>query len=282
MSEEWLLSQVILRLGGPKHVLSMFPKDAIASVDTGMKITSIPPQCLAHVLSYIALGDVRNVWSTCKAFAHAIVHYRHFWKRLIESAMEEVMNFSDAKNDKQLSAFLRSVNVFESFAGVQLMLRDHLEWMFKQKHWRYDEWVVCAEIDAHVFVFQRKTAEGKWFTIKQNPESIECFWSWFKRGVGLPNCVFKSTRYDAVFYGNLQLETHDRFLRKLLNLAPDGKWVFGNGMVLEGKGVVYQNQPVFRVDFEEWNAVLKKRRVEEESPPPPPRSGGGGGGGEEE
>lgn len=276
MSEEWLLSQVILRLGGPKHVLSMFPNDTIASVDTGMKITSIPPQCLAHVLSFIRLSDVRNVWSTCKAFACAIVHHRQFWTRLVKSALEDIISIFNAKHDKQLSVFIRSINVFESFAGVQLRLCDHLKWIFKKKQWHYEEWVFCGKIDAHVFVFQRKTADGKWFTIKQKPDSTECILSWFKHGV--PNCVFKSTQYDAVFYGNLQSETHDRFLRKLFNLAPDGKWVFGNGMVLEGNGVVYQNKPVFRVELEEWNEVLKKRRVEA---PPPPRSGGGGGEGEE-
>lgn len=274
MSEEWLFDQIILNAKSRQALIDMLPRDMVSGILNGPFLNDLPIDLLAKALSYISLSDIRNVRSTCIAFAQAM-RKQHFWHPLIQHALKYCIEQREITNQVEIRNIL-AFNTFES--PVVETLREQVEWIFKPMRWTY------FFIKTGQFVGRRTHSntnlenkfrygfnklnsvtwyesarfyddDGRYISIGKGDNPIiriEMQKGIYDKAVGSKKIV----ELDAVFDGNLIYRNGTWFPHG------NGKWTFADGSVLEGNDVASMGEPRFILQKEEWESVFKRRRME--------------------
>lgn len=87
MDEEWIYKQVIEN--HKKRFIETF-KAEIEYFANGARITDLPVDVLAKLLSFVDSKDVYNCMRVCKLFYEA-TKKDHFWNRLIRKRLEDAL-----------------------------------------------------------------------------------------------------------------------------------------------------------------------------------------------
>ena len=262
MSDEWVLHQVVQKLGGAKALLNLLPSSLVETALTGHHIIRFPLDLVAHVLSYIRIADVRNVLLTCKLFAKAIER-KHFWHRMISQALDRHIEQLNIR-DEQLLKFLKSIDMFECIEQQPALHRkDLLIWLFRHTYGHVNDWIEVHKTNRFDLVFQRRNSKHDWsHVVMQCKDGFkQILVRWYENNFG--RCMFYSEKHKATFTGELAKNPNGGGLMYTFNIGPSGKWIFQDGTVLEGEGVAYNNEPRFSLQAGEWEHLLKRRKIGE-------------------
>jgi hypothetical protein len=99
--DEWVFNQVLLNR---KRLREALP-ELFDSIEFGKRITDLPLDVLALVLSYISLSDVRNCWMVNKQFAEAITKKPHFLETFDNTTFRKGSNY--LANFKRCETFVQ-------------------------------------------------------------------------------------------------------------------------------------------------------------------------------
>lgn len=263
--DEWVFNQVVLNR---KRLREALP-DLFDSIEFGKRITDLPLDVLALVLSYISLSDVRNCWMVNKQFMEAITNKPHFWKRFINQHLEKAQKYWRILKDVK--------HLFNNFnSPIPETLKEQMTFLFMKD---IRAWMdVYNSAKGSVLSIDRRSNGGRVFTTEIRLED------YFYFGIG----TYESTypRFDfnegELFYIRLTTNIKYIYIKDILKKAfgiehsskeltwegdvlkkenriiahGSGKWISKDGTVfLEGENVAENGEPVFKLKYEDYKKV---------------------------
>lgn len=262
LMDEWVFNQVIVNR---KRLREALP-DLFDSIEFGKRITDLPLDVLALILSYISLSDVRNCWMVNKQFAEAITKKPHFWKRFIQERLEK-----ETKDWPQLSKCLHLFNNFNS--PVPETLEEQMTFLFRKKDWVY---IYFADLDTIISIDRRSSMKRVFSTeirftdiFYYGSGSYESEFPLFDWCHGEFVCCRK--KYTRIYRGGEierviglphslgELKWEGKVIEEKdgkIIAHGSGKWISKDGTIfLEGENVAEYGEPVFKLKYEDYKKV---------------------------
>jgi len=260
MNKEWIYRQVIEN--NEKRFIETFQTE-IEYFATGARITHLPVDVLALLLSFIELKDVRNCMRVSKLFYEA-TKKDQFWNRFIKQRLENAL--VEPKFIPIIGNFYFPEYLTENF-------KTRYEWLFRKLYLK------CSLTYKKTFQIERFTdwGIGRVIRLKIDVESLKIHWLElhdidyivFKdlRGIDAKNrhvidlllkneYVYSSgeikkilgriSKYNAKWIGScIRID-------KIYHPHGRGKWTFDDGTILEGDNVAKNGEPVFTISYDDW------------------------------
>lgn len=252
--ENWIIDQIIQGFGGFDKFLEFLPSERVEHVLNGKYINDLPVDLLATVLSYVNSRDVYKIIRVCKLWKDVVFKKHHFWSRLIKS--------------KLLNEF-KSFNTF-SFSDIE-QLKGQVEWVFKPILLRGDDNRKKYLKNLHeIYLFVDDLGRLH----RKNRQDGYCLCKTLKDGKELNiSILYRSSEFN-IEEGSYKMRMDDNYLNvskwgsdgtgKIVKFEwtyegdmkyhytediyvphGNGKWIFNDGFILEGKGVAHLGEPRF-------------------------------------
>lgn len=266
MDEGWIYGQVIT--WNKKRFIETFQTE-IEYFANGARITHLPVDVLALLLSFINLKDVKKCMCVCKLFYDA-TKKDQFWNRFIKQRLEKAL--VEPKFIPIIGSFY-----FPEYSKEQL--RTRYEWLFRRT------FLNCSLTYDENYQIER-FSDGKSIRLKIHVKTLKIHWLEFHdtffnefKDIGLkysaPNrrvinlilndeYIFSRgkidkisgtiSKYNAKWSGSC-IDTKKAYL-------PHGKgqWIFNDGTILEGDNVAKNGEPVFTISYDDWVRLQQYNR----------------------
>lgn len=262
--EEWIYKQVIE--SNKKRFIGTFQTE-IDYFRNGIRITILPLDVLALVLSFVDFKDVKNCMCVCKLFYEA-TKKDHFWNRLIKKRLEYAL---------VESRFISVIGNFYFPEYFKETMRLRYEWLFKKKY------LNCSLTYKEIYQIERYIdfgsgfGSGRTIRLKINVKTLQMLWLEFhdlfynqfrdlkfydsvnKRIINLPlknEYVFTKGKIDKII-GTIA-KYNAQWSGSCINIGGvyvpngNGRWIFKDGTILEGDNVAKNGEPVFIISYEDW------------------------------
>jgi len=245
MSEsEWLLNQILLHLGGADIVVKHLPNELLEKALKVPSFNMFAPTELAMILSYTDLKDTKSIMLTCKKWYEATQRV-HFWKQRIEVAKRKIGG--------------KLFQLFDTFKSpVQETLRDQVEWLFRRRSWILvrsrsivrrsrdhciDQYFEGSNVSSHCWFepdsqTSFSTKKGKYVRVNIREKGLIKI---EKEKYDDKKAVVKKILDDDSIYEGEAEEMDSK--KKVWTPHGDGKWIFPDGTILEGKGIAWKGEP---------------------------------------
>ena len=260
MDEEWIYRQVIEN--NKKRFIETFQTE-IDHFTHGARITHLPVDVLALLLSFIDLKDVKNCMGVSKLFYEA-TKKDQFWNRFIKQRLENAL--VEPKFIPIIGNFYFPEYLTEKF-------KTRYEWLFRKLYLK------CSLTYKKTFEIARFIDYGIGVVIrlKIDVESLKIHWlelhdihyiqfkdlqsieSQSRRIIDLllkneyvfskgkiTNISGRISKYNAKWIGACAEKD------QIYHPHGKGKWIFDDGTILEGDNVAKNGEPVFTISYDDW------------------------------
>ena len=272
MNEGWIYGQVIEF--NKKRFIDTF-KSEIEYFANGTRITHLPVDVLAVLLSFINLKDVRKCMCVCKLFYEA-TKKDQFWNRFVKQRLETVEpRFIPVIGNFYFPEYLKeSFELRYEWLFKKLYLKISLTYKDTFQIERYTQLGIGRVIRLKIDV---KTLKIRWFEIHERVSyntfrDVKNFDSFDKQVFDM---VLKNeylyqkgtivkisgtiSKYNAKWFGScIEID-------KVYVPHGFGKWIFEDGTILEGSNVAKKGEPVFTISYDDW---VRLRQCNRDQKPP--------------
>ncbi|MBX9637222.1 MAG: F-box protein [Nitrosomonas sp.] len=269
-SVQWFLEQLQLRLQCKMCENTDSVEEVYRQIVSGPNIHYLPNDLLATVLSFLEKKSIFVMMQVCKQWFFVINTEKRFWKRYIENALKNGFSRHNLSANQ-----IEALKTFDPFLScVDESLRSKVEWMFKPGYLR-----VGTFKDGTIFTIYRitfnKTAFVYTFSVTSKPtllhishfevdetrQVLKNGFMFVKRMADIKastkcTLLLKVPNGSAVYkksFGQLYIPEYGLYEgdvifnteNKVCLAHGNGRWVFHDGSVLEGKGIAYEDEPRF-------------------------------------
>ena len=263
--EDWFFQQISASIETRASVRAMLGSAFFERLRNGKRFSDLPVDLLSIIFSFLRRKDIFAFIQVNRACLQ-VLQKQHAWRRHVHQRLVEELPDTMEKHRSLLP-------LFDAFGGLEPEpLEDQVGWIFNKPKSKYVILMHERQVGKHAcFVIKRTKAKSMY--VVNISIADKCVVYIDQQDTSLPFIIKRSEVYalkdSAIRY--LKMENNLIVFAKSYvsevkatwegscksdssTVIPDGdgKWTFDDGIVLEGKGVAKDAQPVFKLSEEEW------------------------------